>query len=270
MPVIDSHVHVLPEYRPMAPFEDLGRVDRLLALMDDTGVDRAVMVPVVGADTPDNNDECAAWARQHPDRLINLVALPLDAPDAAAQAARVRDAYGGAGVSWYPPQTDPAALLQPAMEPVWEALQADSLVCSIQARPPLFAALLELARRYPAITFVGNHLGLPGEHLEPDDRTYGGLDAVGSLPNVYIKASGFYAAAAQQWDIRCPRSLAYLHSLIAAVGAERVLWGSDWPPCARHYTYRQSLEIVNTVAPLTATQRSLIMGTNAARIFTHG
>ena len=41
MPVIDAHVHVLPNFPPMAPWEDLGRVDRLLHHMDECEVDKA-------------------------------------------------------------------------------------------------------------------------------------------------------------------------------------------------------------------------------------
>ena len=30
MRVIDAHVHTLDDYQPMTPFQDMGRVDRLL------------------------------------------------------------------------------------------------------------------------------------------------------------------------------------------------------------------------------------------------
>ena len=41
IPKIDAHVHVLATYKPMVPFEDTGRVDRLPHLMDDSGVEKA-------------------------------------------------------------------------------------------------------------------------------------------------------------------------------------------------------------------------------------
>ena len=43
MRIIDTHVHTLDNFAPMAPFEDMGRVDRLLHHMDEAGVDKALM-----------------------------------------------------------------------------------------------------------------------------------------------------------------------------------------------------------------------------------
>mgnify|MGYP001296780459 CR=1 FL=1 len=45
MRIIDAHVHVGDNYKPMTPFQDNGRVDRLLRLMDECEVEKAVMVP---------------------------------------------------------------------------------------------------------------------------------------------------------------------------------------------------------------------------------
>ena len=72
MRIIDAHVHVGDNYKPMTPFQDNGRVDRLLRLMDECEVEKAVMVPVVAEFSPDNNSECARWSRQHPDRLAAM------------------------------------------------------------------------------------------------------------------------------------------------------------------------------------------------------
>ena len=47
MRIIDAHVHVLSTYEPMDPFPDTGRVDRLLYLMDEGGVENAVKLPDV-------------------------------------------------------------------------------------------------------------------------------------------------------------------------------------------------------------------------------
>ena len=85
MPVIDAHVHVLPNFAPMAPWEDLGRVDRLLH----RGVDKAVVLPVVAEYSPGNNQECAQWGREHPDRLACI--------DGCAHARKRRGRAGLAG-----------------------------------------------------------------------------------------------------------------------------------------------------------------------------
>ena len=263
MRIIDAHVHVLENFAPMTPFEDLGRPDRLLALMDDEGVEKAVMLPVGEDFSPRNNEECAQWARAHPDRLVTLTDVDLHQPEAAPQIAQAREQFGAVGISCYQEIT---GLDGPASDPVWEALQTHELVCSLHVQPPHYGLLLELVRTHPDIRFVLNHLGLPGA-LDPTDPEYGGLLPGAAQPNLYIKASGFYAAAATPWDFRCPQALGFFSRLLQGLGPERLLWGSDWPPVSRHLTYRQSLEIVRTAAALENFDQALVLGENAARVF---
>ena len=88
MRIIDAHVHTLDNYEPMAPFGGMGRYDRLIELMDDAGVEKALMLPVVQPFSPENNAECAAWARQHPDRLATLTDVPAARPPASPSPTR--------------------------------------------------------------------------------------------------------------------------------------------------------------------------------------
>ena len=266
MRIIDAHVHVLATYEPMDPFPDTGRVDRLLYLMDDAGVEKAVMLPVVAPFSPDNNADCARWARGHADRLATMTDVPLHADDAAERVARARDEYGSVAISYYPHSAEIAWMLNDDCTALWQAFVDSGLVCNLQVTPPNYGTLLELARRYPSVRFLCNHLGLPSS-LDPADPTYGGLSAAAALDNVYVKASAFYAAAETAWDPRCARALGHFTSLVDALGAERVLWGTDWPPTSRHLTYRQALEVVRTFAPgLNEAQRTLILGANAAHL----
>ena len=267
MRIIDAHVHVGDNYQPMAPFEDTGRVDRLLQEMDECEVEKAVMLPVVADFSPDNNAECARWARQHPDRLVNVADVALHQANADEDIARAREVYEAVAVSYYPSGGDISWMLDPEREPVWEALKTFDLLCNLHVTPPNYSTLLELARRHTDLRFVCNHLALPGRHFEPSDATYGGLINARSLPNVYIKASAFYAAAANPWDLRCPRALGYFAALLRDLGSSRLLWGTDWPPTSRHLTYRQALEIIRTGAELEDDALELVLGANAARVF---
>ena len=174
--IIDAHVHVIDSYPSMAPYADAGRHDRLLYLMDQCGVDKAVMLPVVAEASPDNNRECADLVRQHPDRLLTLTNVQLHEADAAERVLRVRDEFGAVGTSYYPSTPDLAWMLEPARDALWRAYEATQLVCNLHVTPPNYGSLLALARKHPQIRFVLNHLALPGS-LDPDDATYGGLMA---------------------------------------------------------------------------------------------
>lgn len=274
MRIIDTHVHVLDNYVPLDPSHERGgnweegNCRFLLRRMDDCGVEKAVLVPVVAAYSPDNNEECAQLARAHPDRLALLTDVPLDQPDAAAQVARAREESGAVGISYYPATTELGWMTGPACDPLWRAFAEYDVVCTLQLRPPSYPVLMELARTHPEIRFVSNHLGLPARFFEPDDPRYGGLLEAASLPNISVKASGFFAAADTNWDPRCPRVLGFISRLLKDLRPERVMWGSDWPPSALYLTYRQNLEVVRTFATdLDDQGRALVLGENAARVY---
>ena len=266
MPVIDAHVHTLPYFILIAPFEDTGRVDLLLHHMDACDVDKTIMLPVVAPTSAGNNQECAQWVKDHPDRLATLADVPMDQANAAELVLRARDDLGAVGTSYYPTTPDLKWLLDEPCAALWEAYQETGLVCNLQLQPANYSVLLTLARRYPQVRFVINHLGLPGS-LDLDDASYGGLMEAASCANIFVKASAFYAAAETPWNLACPQALAFFDRLVKGLGAERVLWGSDWPPVERFLTYRQSLEIVRTEADLSPGDRALILGENAARVF---
>ena len=141
--IIDAHVHVIDNYPSMAPYADAGRHDRLLYLMDQCGVDKAVMLPVVAEASPDNNRECADLARQHPDRLVALTNVQLDEADAAERVLRVRDEYGAVGTSYYPSTPDLAWMLESARDALWRAYETTQLVCNLHVTPPNYGFFLD-------------------------------------------------------------------------------------------------------------------------------
>jgi L-fuconolactonase len=266
MRIIDAHVHVLDNYKPMTPFQDAGSSERLLSHMDECGVEKAVMLPVVADFSPDNNRECADLVRRHPDRFAILADVPMHEPDAAARVLAAGEDLGAVGTSYYPSTPDLAWMLEPDRTPLWDAYETSGLVCNLQVGPPNYAVFLQLARQHPGISFVLNHLGLPGS-LDPEDESYGGLMAGAALPNIFIKASAFYASAATPWDFRCPQALGFFSRLLEGFGTDRLLWGTDWPPTSRNLTYRQALEVVRTFAGLDEAALTQVLGGNAARVF---
>ncbi len=269
MRIIDAHVHTLENYPSMSPFQDMGRVDRLLHHMDEAGVEMALMLPVVAEFSPQNNADCAGWAKEHPKRLAAMTDVPLHTPEAAERIASARAQFGSVAISCYPSTADLAWMTSVEHEAIWIAFQASGLVCNLQVTPPNYVHVLEVARRYPSIRFVLNHFGLPkGAGITPDDETSGGLDAASGLENLFVKVSAYYSVADTAWDFHCPTALAYLYRLRDTLGADRLMFGSDWPPAGRQLTYRQIVEIVRTQATdLSDPERVAILGGTAARVY---
>lgn len=269
MRIIDSHVHVLDNYPPMDPFQDLGRPDRILALMDACEVEKTVMLPIVADFSPNNNEECAQWVRDHPDRFALLANVQLEQPDAVERVDEAKEKLGAVGTSYYPPTKDLQWLTEPACDSLWEVYKSHDLVCNLHVRPPNYSFVITLARKHPEIRFVMNHFGLAGAGDAPEeDAKFLQLRDAADLPNIFVKASGFYHVAVTSWDFRCPGPIGHFSRLLELIGPKRILWGSDWPPSANHLTYRQNLEIVRTIiTDLDDTTRPLVLGENAARVF---
>ena len=267
MPIIDAHVHTIDNYPSMAPDHDKGSLARLLYYMDECGVDKAIMLPVIAPASPGNNQECAQWVRDHPDRLAMLADVPMHQGDAAERVGRAREEFGAVGTSYYPSTPDLKWMLDEEQAPLWAAYRRSGLVCNLHVSPSNYATLLELVQQQPEVVFTINHMGCPRD-MKPEDEAYDVLLAGAAHANLFIKASAFYGAAATPWDFRCPQALGFFQRLLQSYGAGRLLWGTDWPPAGRHLTYGQGLEIVRTFATdMDDAERALVLGGNAARVF---
>ena len=89
-----------------------------------------------------------------------------------------------------------------------------------------------LARAVPDLRVVLDHLGKPGvgtasAPLKPSALWRGGIDALAQHPLVHCKLSGLPAEAGGDWSAE--QMAPFLDAAVEAFGAERLMWGSDWP-----------------------------------------
>jgi L-fuconolactonase len=226
---IDTHVHLASadlERYPLAanrPFETAVYVnppERLLALMDEAGVEGATVVQPFGLYGFDNSLHADAAAK-YPERFVGICGLSPALPDAPARLRHLIQERGMRGLRVIlrggpqeAPPDDPRfrALMT-------EAERLDIPVCFL-TRPKFLPAIHELARRSPDLRIALDHLGIPnsGSAELPES-----LLALAALPNVFLKFSSMLILAG-------PNFLDLLHRLIARFGAERLLWGSNYPP----------------------------------------
>lgn len=142
---------------------------------------------------------------------------------------------------------------------------ADGLACMSEAglvldaliRPRHLASLARLARRYPALTIVIDHAAKPCPPDWADWRAAMG-EAAG-LPNVHVKLSGLLTEMAVSDLPPC------VDALIALFGAERMIWGSDWPVVRLGGDYRSWLALARSLVP--AADHAAVFGGNAARLY---
>jgi predicted TIM-barrel fold metal-dependent hydrolase len=127
----------------------------------------------------------------------------------------------------------------------------------------------EFAKRHPDTQIVVDHLGLrqPFEPPAPE-RPFADLDnvlALAQCANVAIKISGACTLSRGPFpydDLWDP-----LRRIFDAFGLERCLWGTDWTRAVKLLTYEQAVEAFRVTGRLSETERALLMGGTAVRIY---
>lgn len=251
--IIDCHVHLYPGDAIAAPaawaagrgetrwaamvgpradggasLQGWADLDRLLRDMDVAGVDRAVLLGwywETAATCAEQNRFYAECVRRHPDRLEAFATLHVAAgiEGVRSELGRSRD-EGLSGIGELCPPAQGFGYNDPALAAALELAAAWRWPVNLHVTEPAgraypgrvetpFLELMALAARYPAVRFIFAHLG----GLLPFFELNGAVAK--SLANV------FYDTAAAPLLYR-PEVFPLV---VKAVGAERIVYGSDYP-----------------------------------------
>jgi L-fuconolactonase len=256
--IVDSHCHALPHW-----FEP---VEALLHQMDANGVDKATLVQVRGQLDNDYLFECM---RRFPGRLYAVVGVDTtlrDAPDLLAHAVD----EGAVGVrldaTSRSPGRDPLAVWRRAAElgvPVSVFGSADEF-----AAPAFEHLLAEL----PNLRVVIEHLGRIGRHRGSPMPTFHRILALARHSNAYVKIHGLGELCPRPMPFPAPMRLEnvppFVELALDAFGAERVMWGSDFPPVSAREGYRNALRWpLEHLASRGEAERERIFGGTALSLF---
>lgn len=274
--IIDGHTHVWPRwpYEPAVP-DDLSRgsYENLLHTMDAAGVQRALLVNARISRSADNNEYGAAAVAAHPDRFAQVVDLDgrwdpaYHTPGAADRLRSLVEQFRPAGVSHYlAPEND--GWLRSADGRAVFALAAEArLFVNFACAPTWQADLRSVAREFPSVTILVNHLA--GATLWPGgvEEALGMTVSAEDLPNLMVKVSGFEYGTDRPWEYPNRQALEVARALHDSWGPHRLVWGSDWPSVVAQLSYRQSLEIVREHATfIEPAALPLVLGGNLERV----
>lgn len=199
----------------------------------------AAAIAVQAADTTDE----VRWltALRHP-LLAGVVVQydPVAAPGSAPAGVERSGVVRGVRVAVPGRRADLADVR--GLDELCERIGAGGGVVEFLVRPEQLPAVGGVASRHPATTFVVCHLGLGA--AEPDESWAAALAAAAARPNLAAKASGVVTGRA---DRRLRRALSVA---VDAFGAQRLLFGSDWPMSARIAPYDEI--VARTAAALPA------------------
>jgi predicted TIM-barrel fold metal-dependent hydrolase len=274
--IVDTQVHVYAADTPERPwvhdvsYPDMPELtgDQMVAAMDAVGVDRAIMVSPWTMYATDTS-YAESQFKQHPDRFRLVAPIDPRDDDVADQVASWAARPGAAGLR---------VLFMPGGT-TWSADHAglrSALHAAIEAGLPVnlfcwghLPVADELARAFPDIQFVLDHLGLAQSNplLSPTDAL-ADLDQVLALarnPNVAIKLTGMCTYSAEGFpfsDLWDPMARVF-----DAFGVERCLWGTDWQRSTAIYRYEDAVVAFRDRWPLGESERAAIMGGNALRVY---
>lgn len=283
--VIDGHAHV---FRPAAVLprvcDDLAPADReapvedYLDVLERNGVGGAVLVPLGTEDA-----YVAAVLAARPGRFAGIaVASGIEhgtaGVDPVAALHRRRRAYPFAGLrtSWL--GHPDAAMTDSPMLPVLRELAAHGLVLWSYLAPGQLRLLEEALDLVPDLTVVLNHLGFTPHDMQVDrygrplfedpfgDALVQRLLRLADRATVHLMVSGHYALS--RADPPYPDLAELTRRLVAAYGARRCLWGSDYPWIRDVPGYRAILRTpADLLSVLEPAERDAIMGGTVRGLF---
>jgi L-fuconolactonase len=127
-----------------------------------------------------------------------------------------------------------------------EQLAARDLSLDLLVGTPGLAVVPTLAERLPRLRMIVNHVALvPIDGRPPDAAWIEGIRRAAGCPNAYCKVSGLVETTAAK---PAPSDLEYyrptLDALWDAFGADRLVYGSNWPVSERFADYATVIDIV--------------------------
>lgn len=252
--------------------------DLLIRMMDYNGVDKAVLLqnPVFGI----INEVVAKAVYAFPGRFIGTIQvdpLSVNAIQTIKEFAASKQSvlkFELSRVGGWSGIHSGLKIDSPEFMEIWELASELSLQVIIDPgridNPGYQVALFEtIAKRYPRVKFLLEHLGyLTPDLIEDDNARQRRLNLIrlATIDNIFL---GFSATnILLDEDYPCQYSLELLKEAVTMVGANKILWGSDVPTTLGKYTYRQMVDVVVKHASfLTDNEKGQIMGINAMNFF---
>jgi L-fuconolactonase len=275
--IVDAHVHVVAPDESRYPLRPSGvgsqwfrehpvTADEYAATAAAAGVDRAVLVQAYGAYSSDNSYVLDAVAVA-PERFVSVVIVDPEDPEAPANLRRLAAVPGCGGVRLFgigpmaPTWFDGAP-----GRALWEVAAGLDLPVVVTLLAPELRRLRAMLARFPEVLVVLDHCGFPDLRGGPPFRESSPLFDLAAFPALHLKVTSHVLEAADA--SAAPRGAAALVERLAAVfGAERLVWGSDYPQ-THDRTYGELFELGRaSCAGLPVRDRDRVLGGNALRLW---
>jgi predicted TIM-barrel fold metal-dependent hydrolase len=245
MRIIDPHVHVWindpafpwPVENANPPAEDRTAED-LLALMDANGVEKTVLVQVIHYRW--DNSYIAHVIKKYPDRFMAVGRINPEDPAAADHLQMWKEEHGVHGQRLSPAGNGADDWFTgPGMDPIFARAQDLQVPMLILTGPKRLPDLARLIDRYPELDICIDHMA--DAHPGNQEELQLLLD-MARHPRTYVKISHTWSISEEGYPWTDTHAM--VKEVYQAFGAQRIMWGTDWPVCLSKAEYAQALTVV--------------------------
>ncbi|MBB3111305.1 L-fuconolactonase [Paenibacillus phyllosphaerae] len=163
---------------------------------------------------------------------------------------------------------DASRVLEPAFVEALNDYAKQDVPIDLLVKSDQLDVLVQLLDAVPGLRGVIDHIGKPGiaQHIFEPWATQ--MERLSKHPNVYCKISGMVTEADHQaWEAEHLRP--YIEHALRVFGAERVMFGTDWPVCLLAASYDDVVGVLEGAIPGSwgELERVQLFGENARRFY---
>ena len=268
----DSHIHLFEGgYRESFTKRSGVQIDEVAcyqSLADSHNIRKVLVVTYAAHPWCANNNEFVARAAQSNPLFQPLVYVE-PTESLTVETLEMFKARGFVGLSFYiKPKISQSIEMVPRIpDEVWSWLVQHRWLVSANSRKPELAVWPPVLERHADLRVVVCHLGLPAKvRRRPNDAevrdALANVLALARFPATRVKVSGFYTMTDPGYNYPHRATWPYLEAVLDAFGIDRMLWGSDFPPCLDSVSFPQTFNLFQLMPFFTDADRKQLEGGN--------
>ena len=252
---LDEEVQMLPPFMT----DGVNSAEVFLSNMDYAQVAAAVVVQelIDGC----QNDYLAQVQRQYPDRFFCMgMAWNMEEAQTVVQAGLKGIAYPGHRMTR--PLTD--------LMPIFKLMEAQGMVLSmcLSDNEAQLSQMEEVIAECPSLRIAIGHFGMANPPVTPpwEDRRWRNEIRLALHENVRIETGGITWLYNSEF-YPFPSAVRTIREAAGLVGADKLMWGSDYPRTITAITYRMAYDFIVKSTELSDADKRLLLGENARTFY---
>ena len=236
-----------------------------IAAFDDAGVNAAVVTQEYF--DGNQNGYLVKVKKKYPDKFFVHGLIDFTRPKVLKEQFKKVVSQGFKGIKcpamFLPQLKQPVRLDEPAVMGIWERMADNDMILSIDLAPGnvQVGQMKRIIKAFPGLKIAIGHFGMVGH------GNWMAQIRLAEFENVFIECGGIIWLHRQEGP-PFKKAQAKIKQAVCAIGANKIMWGSDYPRTMVDFTYRQSLEfVINGCDFLTKKEKDAFLGANAAKLY---